>query len=52
MNKVIHKEAWGFWIFTRYSMILEDENEGLTEIPIDKQTFDKYNVGDIYEKIS
>ena len=52
MNKIIHKDAWGFWIFTRYSMILEDENEGLTEVLVDKQTFNNYNIGDTYEKIS
>lgn len=52
MNKVIYKETWGFWIFKRYSMIIEDENESLTEIIVDKATFKKYNIGDEYEKIS
>ena len=53
MNKIIHKDVCGFWIFkNRYSMIVEDEHEGLTEIVVDKKTFDKYNVGDKYEKIS
>lgn len=52
MNKIIHKDVWGFWIFKRYSVIVEDENEGLTELPVDKKTFDKYNIGDQYEKIS
>jgi len=53
MNKIIHKDTCGFWIFkNRYSMIVEDENEGLTEIVVDKETFNKYNIGDTYEKIS
>ena len=53
MNKIIHKDVCGFWIFkNRYSMIIEDENEGLTEVLVDKQTFNRYNIGDIYEKIS
>ncbi len=52
MNKVIHKDKCGFWILVRYSMIVEDENEGLTEVIVDKETFNKYNVGDNYEKIS
>ena len=53
MNKIIHKDVCGFWIFkNRYSMIVEDENGGLIEIVVNKKTFDKYNVGDKYEKIS
>ena len=52
MNKVIHKDKCGFWILVRYSMIIEDENEGLTEVIVNKETFDNYNVGDKYEKIS
>jgi len=52
MNKIIHKATCGFWIFTRYSMIVEDENEGLTEIVVDKTTYQTYNIGDKYEKIS
>ena len=52
MNKVIHKDKCGFWILVRYSMIVEDEHESLTEVIVNKETFDKYNVGDIYEKIS
>jgi hypothetical protein len=52
MNKIIHKDKCGFWIFVRYSMIVEDENEGLTEVVVDKNTYMKYNIGDIYGKIS
>jgi len=52
MNKIIHKDKCGFWILVRYSIIVEDENEGLTEVIVDKETFSKYNVGDTYEKIS
>ena len=52
MNKIVEKSFCGFWIFkNRYSMILEDENEGLTEIIVDKVTYDSYNIGDKYEKI-
>ena len=53
MNKIIHKDFCGFWIFkNRYSIILEDKNEGLTEAIVDKQTYMKYNIGDTYEKRS
>ena len=51
MNKVIHKDKCGFWIFVRYSMIVEDESEGLTEVVVDKATYMKYNIGDTYEKM-
>ena len=37
MNKIIHKDKCGFWILVRYSMIVEDENEGLTEVIVDKK---------------
>ena len=53
MNKIIEKSFCGFWIFeNRYSMIVEDENEGLTDVIVDKSTFERYNIGDKYEKIS
>ena len=52
MNKIIHKDVCGFWIFKRYSMIVEDKNEGLTEVIVDKATYERYNIGDKYEKIS
>lgn len=49
MKKIIHKDFCGFWIFkNRYSMIVEDANEGLIEIIVDKETYNKYNVGDFY----
>lgn len=47
--KIIHKDVWGFWIFKRYSLIVEDENESLTEIIVDKETWMKYNIGNHYE---
>lgn len=47
--KIIHKDKWGFWIFTRYSFILEDENEGLTEIVVDKKKWQRFCVGDYYD---
>jgi len=52
MNKIIHKDKCGFWIFVRYSMIVEDDDEGLTEVVVDKYTYMNYNIGDTYEKIS
>jgi hypothetical protein len=47
--KIYHKDAWGFWIFNRYSFFLEDESEGLVEFIVDKNTWNSYNIGDIYE---
>jgi hypothetical protein len=46
--KIYHKDAWGFWIFKRYSLFVEDENEGLTELMVNRETFNKYNIGDHY----
>ena len=51
MNKIIHKDVCGFWIFKRYSMIVEDKFEGLTEVIVDEDTFLKFNVGDEYRHI-
>lgn len=47
--RIIHKSNWGFWISSRYSFILEDEEESLTEIVVNKKTFNKFNVGDYYD---
>ena len=47
--KIYFKESWGFWIFKYYSFYVEDSNEGLTEILIDKNTWNRYNIGDYYE---
>ena len=47
--KIYYKESWGFWFFKRYSFYVEDELEGLTEIIVDKKTWENYNIGDIYE---
>ena len=47
--KIIYKDKWGFWIFSRYSYVLEDEEESLTEIVVDKNTWYKFNVGDYYD---
>ena len=46
--KIYHKDYWGFWFLKRYSLYVEDENESLTEILVDKETWEFYNVGDIY----
>lgn len=48
-KKIYHKDAWGFWIFKRYSLYVVDDLEGLTEILVDKTTWEFYNVGDYYE---
>ena len=47
--KIYHKDSWGFWVFKRYSLYVEDELEGLTEILVDKHTWSQYDVGDYYE---
>jgi hypothetical protein len=46
--KIYHKDVWGFWFLKRYSLYVEDEEQSLTEIPVDKDTWSMYNVGDIY----
>jgi len=47
--KIYYKETWGFWFFKRYSFYVEDEQEGLTEILVDKNTWLSYDIGDPYE---
>ena len=47
--KIYHKDVWGFWIFKRYSLYLEAKNEALTEVLVDKTTWEFYNIGDYYE---
>ena len=47
--KIYYKETWGFWIFKRYSFYVQDEQEGLTEILVDKNTWQSYDIGDTYE---
>ena len=44
--RIIKKDCWGFWIFKRYSFILENEEEGLNEIVVSKNVWEKWNVGD------
>jgi len=44
--RIIHKDCWGIWIFKRYTFILENEEESLTEIVVSKDVWEKYNVGD------
>jgi hypothetical protein len=46
--KIYHKDVWSFWIFKRYSIYIEDEFHSLTEVLVDKQTWERYNIGDIY----
>jgi len=48
--KIYHKDSWGFWIFTRHSLYVQDEEESLTELIVDKSTWSAYNVGDYYTK--
>jgi hypothetical protein len=47
--RIYHKDSWGFWVFKRFSFFIEDEDGGLTEITVDKNTWVRYAVGDIYE---
>jgi len=49
--KIYHKDVWGFLFFKRYSFYVEDESEGLTEISVTKEVWDKYSVGDFYEPV-
>ncbi len=46
--KIYHKDAWGFWFLKRYSFYVESEEQSLTEITVDRDTWNMYNVGDIY----
>jgi hypothetical protein len=46
--KIIHKDSWGFWFFKRYSLIVEDENESLTEVIVSKTVWEKFKIGDFY----
>lgn len=48
-SKVYYKDIWGFWIFKRYSLYVEDKTEGVTEVLVDKVTWELYNIGDRYE---
>ena len=48
--KVYHKDSWGFWIFARYSLYVQDADDGLTELLVDKNTWSRYNIGDYYIK--
>jgi len=47
--KIYHKDILGFWFFKRYSFYVKDESEGLIEVLVDKNTWLRYNIGDIYE---
>jgi hypothetical protein len=50
--KIYHKDKWNFLFFKRYSLYVEDESEGLTEIVVTKEIWEKYNVGDYYEPVN
>jgi len=47
--KIIQKDKIGFWFLVRYSFYLEDECEGLTEIVVKKDIWEKFDVGDYYD---
>jgi len=47
--KIIQKDCWGFWIFKRYSFILEDEEEGLTEVVVPKYIWENSSVGNYFD---
>jgi len=46
--KIYHKDVWEFWFLKRYSLYVESEEQSLTEITVDKDTWSMYDVGDIY----
>ena len=46
--KIYYKDVWGFWLLKRYSFYVESEEQSLTEITVDRDTWNMYNVGDIY----
>ena len=46
--KIYHKDVWGFWLLKRYSLYVESEEQSLTEITVDRDTWNMYDVGDIY----
>lgn len=48
--KIIKKDYWGVWIFKRYSFILEDHEESLTEMVVSKKTWNRWKVGDYFDK--
>ncbi len=47
--KIIHKDKWGFWFFKRYTFIVEDEDESLTELNVSKDKWMRFKVGDFYD---
>ena len=47
-GKIILKDKWGFWFFKRHSFIIEDIDQSLTELHVNEETWNKYNVGDQY----
>jgi hypothetical protein len=51
MNRIVHKDKRGFWIFTKYYFYIEDKDEGLTEVFVDKQTWEEFDVGDYQDPV-
>lgn len=47
--RIIHKDKWGFWFFIRYSFYMEDENEGITEYLVDRDIWNRFDVGDYFD---
>jgi hypothetical protein len=47
-TRIFYKESWGFWIFKRYSFYIQDKDESITEVHVDKSTWGAYNIGDYY----
>jgi len=49
--RIIHKVKWGFWFFKRYSFYVEDKGEGITEVFVDKKTWENYGIGDYRDSV-
>ena len=48
--RIYYKDTWGFWFLKYYYIMVEDDNGFLTEIKVEKDEWNYYNVGDIYEQ--
>lgn len=46
--KIYHKDSWGFWIFRRFSLYVEDAEGNLTEVLVDRKTWNSSDAGDKY----
>jgi hypothetical protein len=51
MMRIIGKDKWGFWFFTRYSFYVEDKDEGITEVFVNRETWEDFGVGDYQDPV-